>query len=135
MSSQGNPCTEEPDYRLTVVHRVPSLAVLDQHVITDAERRKAAGLIGGDVQALTVAFMRRAPPYDPAWDAKVPERSVLERELGQVCYCLPFFFYSQLIYIEVVGIRSWGMCGSTCGTDKCSWRGVLWGCCVLDCLV
>lgn len=37
---------EEPDYRLLVVHRLPGLTVLDQHVVTDAERRKAAGLIG-----------------------------------------------------------------------------------------
>ena len=27
---QGNPCCEEPDYRLHVIHAIPSLRVLDQ---------------------------------------------------------------------------------------------------------
>jgi hypothetical protein len=47
---QGNPCCEEPDYRLTVVHHMPSLEVLDQHKVTPQERHKAKALIGGDVQ-------------------------------------------------------------------------------------
>jgi hypothetical protein len=48
--AQGNPCCEEPDYRLTVVHHMPSLEVLDQHKVTHQERHKAKALIGGDVQ-------------------------------------------------------------------------------------
>lgn len=71
---------------LTLASAHPYLCpqVLDQHQVTGAERRKAAAQIGGDVQALTVAFMKRAPPHDPAWDAKVPERSQLEQELAKV---------------------------------------------------
>jgi hypothetical protein len=80
----GNPCVEEPDYRLIMIHKMPQLRVLDQHVITDAERRKAATAVGGDVQALTVAFGQRVPPYNPAWDSKVPERSELEQCLLKV---------------------------------------------------
>uniref|UniRef100_A0A7S0WNL5 Uncharacterized protein n=1 Tax=Chlamydomonas leiostraca TaxID=1034604 RepID=A0A7S0WNL5_9CHLO len=79
----GNPCCEEPDYRLLLVHRLPSLRVLDQHVVADMERRKAAGTIGSDVATLTVAFGRRQPKYDPAWDDKVPVKSVLEQELAK----------------------------------------------------
>ena len=41
---QGNPCCEEPDYRLALIYRVPSVQVLDLHKVTDAERRKAAGV-------------------------------------------------------------------------------------------
>ncbi|GIL85613.1 hypothetical protein Vretifemale_14155 [Volvox reticuliferus] len=74
---------EEPDYRLIVIHRMPGLKVLDQHVISPLERRKAAGVIGGDVATLTVAFGTRVPPYDPAWDEKVPERSVLEQDMSK----------------------------------------------------
>ncbi|KAG2502123.1 hypothetical protein HYH03_000614 [Edaphochlamys debaryana] len=81
LNLSGNPLCEEPDYRLLVIHRMPALKVLDQHVITDLERRKAAGLIGGDVATLTVAFGKRVPPYDPKWDEKVPERSVLEQDM------------------------------------------------------
>ncbi|KAG2435601.1 hypothetical protein HYH02_011893 [Chlamydomonas schloesseri] len=79
----GNPLCEEPDYRLIVIHRMPALKVLDQHVVTALERRKAEGLIGGDVATLTVAFGKRVPPYDPAWDEKVPERSVLEQHMSK----------------------------------------------------
>jgi hypothetical protein len=43
--AQGNPCVEEPDYRLTMVTRLPQLAVLDQHVVTASERRKAAAVV------------------------------------------------------------------------------------------
>ncbi len=75
---------EEPDYRLLVVHRMPTLKVLDQHVISALERRKAAGAIGGDVATLTVAFGKRVPPYDPAWDEQVPDRSRLEQDMSKV---------------------------------------------------
>ncbi|EFJ52944.1 hypothetical protein VOLCADRAFT_120248 [Volvox carteri f. nagariensis] len=83
LNLKGNPMCEEPDYRHLVIHRMPALKVLDQHVITPLERRKAAGLIGGDVATLTVAFGKRVPPYDPAWDEKVAERSILEQEMSK----------------------------------------------------
>jgi len=81
LNLKGNPLVEEPDYRLTVIHHMPQLHVLDQHVVTDAERRKAKANIGGDMQSRSVAFMQRVPAYNPAWDAHVPERSILEQEL------------------------------------------------------
>ncbi|GIL59679.1 hypothetical protein Vafri_14415 [Volvox africanus] len=83
LNLKGNPMCEEPDYRLIVIHRMPGLKVLDQHAISPLERRKAAGVIGGDVATLTVAFGVRVPPYDPAWDEKVPERSVLEQDMSK----------------------------------------------------
>ncbi len=97
---------------LLAVHRIPSLEVLDQHKVTPQERQKAKAVIGGDVQvglprllapahgpviaagadsvcacalqALTVAFMQRLPPFDPKWFEKVPVRSALEQELVKV---------------------------------------------------
>mmetsp|Transcript_18694 Transcript_18694/g.40191 ORF Transcript_18694/g.40191 Transcript_18694/m.40191 type:complete len:364 (+) Transcript_18694:241-1332(+) len=81
LNLKGNPCCEEPDYRLRVIHRMPRLKVLDMHVVTPLEKTKAAGVIGGDVQTLTVAFGKRAPLRQPEWDDKVQERSVLEQEL------------------------------------------------------
>ncbi len=47
-------------------------------------RTSVATVVCARTQALTVAFMQRVPAYDPAWDAKVPERSALEQELGKV---------------------------------------------------
>ena len=82
LNLKGNPCCEEPDYRLQVVYAMPGLRVLDQHVITAAERLKAKANIGGDIAALTVAFGLRAPPRTLE---KVPEQSVLEQELAKVC--------------------------------------------------
>ncbi|OWZ21708.1 putative LRR protein [Phytophthora megakarya] len=40
----GNAVVEEANYRLQVIRAIPSLAVLDRHVITDEERVKAAKL-------------------------------------------------------------------------------------------
>ncbi|KUF85780.1 Leucine-rich repeat-containing protein 72 [Phytophthora nicotianae] len=40
----GNPVVEEENYRLQVIRAIPSLDVLDRHVITDEERAKAARL-------------------------------------------------------------------------------------------
>ena len=31
----GNPCCEEPDYRYHVLNKLPSLHLLDSHVVTD----------------------------------------------------------------------------------------------------
>lgn len=68
---QGNPCCEEPDYRLHVIHRIPSVHVLDQHVVTDQERFDARTQIGGDISALTIAFGKRIPMPEEWWMAKV----------------------------------------------------------------
>lgn len=105
LNLQGNPCCEEPDYRLHVVYHVPWLEVLDWHQVTDAERRRAKEAIGGSGASLTVAFGRRAPSESssclisgkhaaggPAaggmtsaaaapWRQRAPERSPPEQEL------------------------------------------------------
>ena len=54
-----------------VVHATPSLKVLDLHQVTAAERKAAKTALGGRGWLLTVAFGKRCPPHDPAWDAKV----------------------------------------------------------------
>ena len=40
----GNPLSEEPDYRLKLIRRLPQVQVLDRHPVTAEERRKAAAL-------------------------------------------------------------------------------------------
>ena len=44
LSLQGNPCAEEPNYRIRVLAALPSLHVFDRHVVTNLERRKASRL-------------------------------------------------------------------------------------------
>eukprot|EP00877_Chromochloris_zofingiensis_P013649 jgi/Chrzof1/8538/Cz03g14240.t1 len=84
LNLKGNPCCEEPDYRLLVIHAMPGLKVLDQHAITDLERRKAKALIAGDIAILTVAFGKRVPAYDPQMHEKVSETSELEQDLARM---------------------------------------------------
>ena len=109
LNLKGNPCCEEPEYRLQIVYAMPGLRVLDQHVITAAERLKANTTIGGDVAALTVAFGQRAPQRRLE---KVPERSVLERELAKVSpLSRTLGFGSTMIFkvIEALQQVSFGM--------------------------
>mmetsp|Transcript_33819 Transcript_33819/g.79028 ORF Transcript_33819/g.79028 Transcript_33819/m.79028 type:complete len:492 (-) Transcript_33819:42-1517(-) len=37
----GNPCAEEPDYRLKTVYQIPQVDILDRHTVTRTERAKA----------------------------------------------------------------------------------------------
>ena len=37
----GNPCAEEPSYRIRVLAAIPTLHVFDRHVVTDSERIRA----------------------------------------------------------------------------------------------
>ena len=55
--TQGNPCVEEPDYRLIVIYNIPSLQILDLHTVTDAEREKAKFMIGEEVEVRSVCIM------------------------------------------------------------------------------
>lgn len=41
----GNPCAEEPYYRLKVIHAIPSLRVFDRHDVTVMERIKAESVV------------------------------------------------------------------------------------------
>ena len=65
-----------------VIHAVSSLKVLDLHQVTAAERKAAETALGGRGVLLTVAFGRRCPPHDPAWDAKVGWRMSGLHHLG-----------------------------------------------------
>lgn len=44
LNLSGNPLSEEPDYRLKVIKAIPSLKVLDKHIISVQERIKAEKL-------------------------------------------------------------------------------------------
>ena len=54
---QGNPCAEEPNYRIRVLATLPSLHVFDRHVVTDLERRKATRYRRKEIE-------RRRPAYN-----------------------------------------------------------------------
>lgn len=66
LNLKGNPFCEEPDYRMQVILAMPQVKVLDQHVVTPAERAKAKASLSSDATALTVAFGQRLPPKDLA---------------------------------------------------------------------
>ncbi|ODV88352.1 hypothetical protein CANCADRAFT_4485 [Tortispora caseinolytica NRRL Y-17796] len=46
ISLLDNPVTNRPNYRLWLIHRVPTLRVIDFRKVKDAERRAAAALFG-----------------------------------------------------------------------------------------
>lgn len=54
--------------------------------VTAEERKIAAATIGGKTAQLTVAFGKRAPAYDPAWNVKV---SSIRLELMGLALCYP----------------------------------------------
>lgn len=83
LNLKGNPCCEEPDYRLRVISALPSVRVLDDHVITPGERRQATALLGSAVALHTTAFGEHLPPVDPETLRKVPEVSELEAALNR----------------------------------------------------
>mmetsp|Transcript_37638 Transcript_37638/g.106336 ORF Transcript_37638/g.106336 Transcript_37638/m.106336 type:complete len:353 (-) Transcript_37638:149-1207(-) len=80
LNLKGNPCCEEPDYRLHVIHKIPSVHVLDQHVVTQQERYDANTQIGGDIASLTIGFGKRIPMPDEWILAKVEPCSAMEKQ-------------------------------------------------------
>eukprot|EP00899_Mesostigma_viride_P013107 jgi/Mesvir1/21798/Mv04190-RA.1 len=58
---KGNACCEEPDYRATVIHHLPTLKVFDSHAVTPAERLAANELFGMRQGASRVAFGETVP--------------------------------------------------------------------------
>ncbi|WIA28063.1 hypothetical protein OEZ86_010648 [Tetradesmus obliquus] len=87
LNLQGNRCCEEPDYRLLLIHVMPSLMVLDHHQVTPAERLQAAAQIGNETGILNVAFGTGVPQsvlqHRTAAAGQCQDRSVLEQELTQ----------------------------------------------------
>ncbi|KAK9815916.1 hypothetical protein WJX72_011918 [[Myrmecia] bisecta] len=81
LNLMGNPCTEEPSYRLQVIHALPSLHILDLHIVTPQERKAAAAVIGEHTAAQAIAFGQRKPAYTML---KVSERSPLEQDLAML---------------------------------------------------
>ncbi|TYZ57892.1 hypothetical protein PybrP1_004410 [[Pythium] brassicae (nom. inval.)] len=84
----GNPLQEEENYRLQVIKAVPSLVVLDRHVITDGERAKAERALGVAPSALGVTKKKRAaviagaPPQEMSGTVKLlfKEVAAFQRE-------------------------------------------------------
>eukprot|EP00775_Hariotina_reticulata_P002236 gene2236-2548_t len=85
----GNPCCEEPDYRLKLLHELPNLQVFDHHQVTTAERIDAARVIGHDTTLSSVAFGGRIPKEqeqgplcaDSSAGSSTMKSSALEQEL------------------------------------------------------
>lgn len=78
---KGNPCCLESNYRLHTIHRLPSLHVLDYHVVTDQERLQVKNFVGIGLSTENLAFGKAAIARTGDWSKKVPEVSELERTL------------------------------------------------------
>ena len=78
---KGNPCCLESNYRLHTIHRVPSLHVLDYHVVTDQEKAQVQNFIGIGLNTENLAFGKAAIARTGEWSKKVPEVSNLETTL------------------------------------------------------
>lgn len=93
----GNPVQEEENYRLHVIRAVPSLVVLDRHVITDEERAKAGRYASyergsnrsGDTTSSSIAAKKKkaaviagAPPQEMSGTVKMlyKEVAAIQRE-------------------------------------------------------
>ncbi|QDZ24978.1 hypothetical protein HOP50_15g75210 [Chloropicon primus] len=81
LALKGNPCCLESNYRLHTIHRVPSLHVLDYHVVTDEEMLQVQNFVGIGLSTENLAFGKAAITRTGEWSKKVPEVSQLERTL------------------------------------------------------
>ena len=100
LTLKGNPCCEEEDYRLRVITALPSLHILDCHVIKDSERRKARRTFRtGGVEKLSLAFGEayerpelEGPPVDvfakvkAAADRLAAQKAKLSSHAEQIMY-------------------------------------------------
>jgi len=68
-----NPVSEEPNYRLRVIHTIPSLQVLDRHVVTPEERVKAKEWYMTEVKGVQAAKKSRKPN---GWQASQAEKNL-----------------------------------------------------------
>eukprot|EP01029_Cantina_marsupialis_P029839 TRINITY_DN782349_c0_g1_i1.p1 TRINITY_DN782349_c0_g1~~TRINITY_DN782349_c0_g1_i1.p1 ORF type:complete len:433 (+),score=102.11 TRINITY_DN782349_c0_g1_i1:121-1419(+) len=70
----GNPVAEEGNFRMKLIHAIPSLEVLDRHVVTNVERMKAKSMF----KKSSPSKKNRKPRLG---SAKVDEISVIEGKL------------------------------------------------------
>ncbi|RLN86107.1 hypothetical protein BBJ28_00008628 [Nothophytophthora sp. Chile5] len=81
----GNAVVEEENYRLQVIRAIPSLHVLDRHVITDQERLKASRGVSKETLALVFRYLRARGlavfcaglPLEKSADAQIPFEKLL----------------------------------------------------------
>jgi len=76
----NNPVAEEPNYRLRVILTVPSLQVLDRHVVTMEERIKARAYYNTEVKGIVSP---KKAKRDSAWKASQAEIN-LDREAKMI---------------------------------------------------
>ena len=82
LNLKGNPCCDDTkDYRLHVIHRVPSIHIFDHRVVTNKERQEAKRLFKVKGSHLQIAFGKKAPPKKGYWSVRVPEVSPLVQDL------------------------------------------------------
>lgn len=74
----GNPIAEEADSRLTTVHRLRALDVLDQHPVTPVDRERAAKLFSTARIIRKLAFGQRVEPWDKTKPQQLHSLSVTE---------------------------------------------------------
>ncbi|KAL5007599.1 hypothetical protein ScPMuIL_016405 [Solemya velum] len=84
----NNPIAQEPDYRLFVIHAVPSVTLLDRQEVQLTERFSARKIYDQNQEKIreTVAFGRRSegPPslYYPPSQRKAPLTTLDRRDIG-----------------------------------------------------
>ncbi|CAG9462989.1 unnamed protein product [Pedinophyceae sp. YPF-701] len=79
LNLRGNPCCEEPSYRLIVLSQMPWLTVLDQHVVTQGELARAERFVGGARGLPLLSFGTKSPPFYGYWNA--PPKPRLQTDL------------------------------------------------------
>jgi len=68
-----NPVAEEPNYRIRVIYTIPSLQVLDRHVVTTEERAKAKEWYLTEVKGVQTLKKSRKPT---GWQASQAEKNL-----------------------------------------------------------
>jgi hypothetical protein len=83
----GNPVAEEPNYRIRVIQSIPSVQVLDRHVVTLEERAKAKEWYLAEVKGIQVP---KKAKRTSAWQASQSEinldkeaKSLKEKQIAQ----------------------------------------------------
>eukprot|EP00892_Ulva_mutabilis_P010210 jgi/Ulvmu1/7561/UM037_0105.1 len=82
----NNPCCEEAEYRLKLIHAIPSLKILDCHVIWDWERTKAKHVFGNLTQ--TRFAFGTALPRSAQGSTTVHEQSYHEQAANREHCCI-----------------------------------------------
>lgn len=87
---RGNACTDDPDYRVMIIHTIPSVEVLDSRMVKQEERRAAAIHLGeSSAQAAQTIAFGKLPMMQQtnfAFPFDIPCRGVMQEEGGRRLY-------------------------------------------------